>query len=378
MRGSAHTSTISFVIAEVNNRQVTYTNHYARLNGDIGFDDGFASINQLRYDYENNQWDFYQDESGTTVNAPIQIQWMTGDSSSYTTDALKRIVGPAESYFTSTTTPEEQGYLGTEFTIIDGNNMTYDSSSAGLRLDDEGNAALHNMSELLALSWFIDSDEATLSDIILIDGNQNQDGTYYDFEGFQQRTTVTDSSLGVINRYSTRNDPATTIAGDRDVSLSPSMFFQNRNGEVANNPTMVTRDGMLVKGTDYVAEHAIDYGPMDNLYTGDNIIGENGRDFADAMAISMSVPADVNLTDVTLGRWDEATQSWVPVLNDTCFADTGYSDHYSVLYRLDEQEPEGGFGIDGCEQQYWGYMDSAHAIWGFIHTDGYFAIIERP
>ena len=376
--GKDHSSTISFVIAEVNNRQVTYTNHYARVNGDIGFDDGFASKNQLRYDYDNNQWNFYEEVDGTTVNTPIAIDWKVGDAASYTADAVKRIVGPAENYFTTTTTPEDQGYLGTEFTIIDGNNMTYNSSSAALRLDQDGEPTLQNMSELLALSWFADNDDTTLSDIIFIHGNQNQDGTYFNYEGFQQRTTVTDSTLGVINRYGTRNDPATTVAGDREVSLSPSTVFQNRNSELVNNPTMVTRDGELVKGTDYPAEHAIDYGPMDNLYTGDNIIGENGNDFADAMAVAMTIPEGVNIEDVTLGRWDQASDSWLPAFNPVCFANTGYSDHYNVQYRLDEQEPEGGFGIDGCEQQYWGYIESSNAIWGFIHTDGYFAIIAKP
>ncbi len=376
--GKDHSSTISFVIAEVNNRQVTYTNHYARLNGDIGFDDGFASKNQLRYDYDNNQWNFFEEVNGTTVNNPITITWKIGDVASYTSDAVKRIVGPTENYFTTTTTPDGQGYIGTEFTIIDGNNMTYNSSSAALRLDEEGGATLQNMSELLALSWFTDNDDTTLSDIIFINGNQNQDGTFFDYDGFQQRTTVTDSSLGIINRYGSRNDPATTIDGDREVSISPSTVFHNRNGELVNNPTMVTRDGELVKGTDYAAEHALDYGPMDDLYTGDNIIGENGRDFADAMAVAITVPEGTNLDEITLGRWDEVTESWVPAFNELCFANTGYSDHYNVQYRLDEQEPEGGFGIDGCEQQYWGYIESSNAIWGFIHTDGYFAVIANP
>ena len=101
-------------------------------------------------------------------------------------------------------------------------------------------------------------------------------------------------------------------------------------------------------------------------------------DFADAMAVMMTVPKGVDLDEVTLGRYDESSDSWVPVFKDECFVDTGYSDHFSVLYRLDEQEPEGGFGTDGHEQQYWGYYENTRVIWGFIHTDGMFAIIRKP
>ena len=366
---TGHSSAISFVIAEVNNRQVTYTNHYTN----VSFKDEYASENKLRYDYDNNQWNFFEDVGGIGVNTPIPIEWKVGDVASYTNDATKRIVGPAENYFSSTQTVTEDGYIGTEFSIIDGANITYNSSQAYLR-----NNEIQNMSELLALSWFSDNDDTTLSDIILINGNQNQDGTFFDYEGVQQTTHVSNSSIGVINQYGSRNVPVTTIEEERTVSVSPSMIFNNRNGIRSNNPTMVTRDGEIVKGTDYAAEHAKDYGPMNNLYSGDNIIGENGFDFADAMAVMMTVPADVTLEDVTLGRWDNTSESWVPVFNDTCWTNTGYSDHYSVLYRLDEQEPEGGFGIDGCEQQYWGYNPHAHALWGFIHTDGLFAIIYKP
>ncbi|MCG8348661.1 MAG: metallophosphatase family protein [Chloroflexales bacterium] len=366
---TGHSGKISFVLAEVNGRQTTYTNHYAT----VSFKDEYASENKLRYDFDRKQWNFYVQEDGQTVNRPIPLEWKTGDMESYTSDSLRRIVGPGENYYTTTTAAIDQGYLGTEFTIIDGTNLTYNSSKAHLR-----NNTIQNMSELLALSWFTDDNPTTLSDIILINGNQNQDGSYIDHEGVIQTTTVTDSSLGATNKYGSQNAPYTIIEGERIVSTSPSLIFNNRSGFQANNPTMVTRDGILVKGRDYAREHAKDYGPLDNLYTGDGIIGENGLDFADAMAVMMSVPADVPLDEVTLGRYDEASKTWAPVFRDECFVKTGYSDHYSVLYRLDEQEPEGGFGTDGYEQQYWGYNHNAHAIWGFIHTDGMFAIIRKP
>lgn len=366
---TGHSGKVSFVTFEVNGRQVTHTNHYA----EVSFKDEYASENKLSYDFEKNQWDFFVEKDGKTVNQPIPLEWKMGDRASYTNDALKRVVGPGESYFTTTTAPKEKGYMGTEFTIIDGTNLTYNSSRAYLH-----DNAIENMNELLALSWFTDDDPTTLSDIILIDGNQNQDGSFKNHEGVLQTMTVTDSSVGVINQYGSKNVPAASVPGSREVSASPSMIFNNRSGLMANNPTMVTRDGELVKGTDYAAEHAKDYGPLDNLYSGDNIIGENGLDFADAMAVMMTVPKGVDLDEVTLGRYDESSDSWVPVFKDECFVDTGYSDHFSVLYRLDEQEPEGGFGTDGHEQQYWGYYENTRVIWGFIHTDGMFAIIRKP
>ncbi len=366
---TGHSSKISFLSVEVNGRQMTLCNYFA----DVSFKDEYASENNLNYDFDKNQWDYYTEEDGKTVNQPIKLNWKIGDTASYTNDAFKRIVAPGENYFSTTTAPKSKGYLGTEFTIIDGHNLTYNSSRAHLREN-----AIQNMNEQLALSWFTDENPVTVSDIVLIDGNQNQDGTYKDHEGVLQTITVQDSTIGVINKYGTKNEPATIIEGSREISSSPSMIFNNRSGLMANNPTMVTRDGELVKGTNYYDEHAKDYGPINNLYTGDNIIGENGLDFADAMAVIMTVPEHVNLDEVTLGRYDESSNSWVPVFKEECFVNTGYSDHYSVLYRLDEQEPEGGFGTDGYEQQYWGHYKGAHALWGFVHTDGLFAIIKKP
>ena len=69
--------------------------------------------------------------------------------------------------------------------------------------------------------------------------------------------------------------------------------------------------------------------------------------------------------------------SWLPVLREECYTEAYYSEHFSVHYRISEQEPEGGFAIAGCQQFYWGYDRNSRAVWGHIHVDGQFAIIPR-
>ena len=335
---------ISFILVEVNGRQITTTNYFTRHN----YTESDMNLG-LRYDYDNNCWTTYSGSyrSGTpSTSTCVAAEWVKVDESTRTIDGLQRVVGPYANYWATTATPQEQGYIGSEATVLDGYNLTFDSAYAA-EVD-----RIELMSELLSLSWFVDEDETTLSDVLVISGNQNQDGSHFD------------------------------EFGDYIDGASPSITYINRNGYEVDNPTHVTRDGVMNKGTDIVAsltgDNSVVEGPGGSRQASwANRYHDDGLDFADALTISFVAPEGTVLTDLTIGRYDEASNSWVPALREDCYVDTGYSEHFSVHYRIDEQQPEGGFAIEGCQQFYWGYHNESNAIWGFIHTDGKFAVIAR-
>ena len=154
----------------------------------------------------------------------------------------------------------------------------------------------------------------------------------------------------------------------------------NQNGAEVNNPTHVTRDGLYNKGTDLEASlnpDLVDGNPSSNDSNWDGRYLDDGLDFADAMTLVFVAPEGNELTDLTVGRYDEATATWVQAFPDECYTETDYSDHYSVYYRLKDQHPEGGYNIDNCHQRYWGYVKNSNSIWGFVHTDGKFAVIKK-
>ncbi|WP_249314760.1 metallophosphoesterase family protein [Pseudoalteromonas sp. S1727] len=338
---------ISFVVVEINGRQMKTTNYYAEHNlSEVDMNLG------AHYDKDTNQWCHYEGDfmvkgSVETTKVCENIRWVAVDEASYTKDATKRVVEPNENYFLHSKAPTEEGYIGTEATIIDGYNMTYNTSYAA------NINRVEMLRELVTLSWFTDTSDVTLSDILYISGNQNQDGTKF-------------------NEF-----------GSIDTTSPESLTYINRSGCEVLNATHVSRDGVLNKGRDLEASlsgdtSASDYqagcGDSDswnNRYNNDNL------DFADAMAISIVAPQSKDLETLTVGRYDTEINQWVPAFSPECYIETGYSDHYSVHYRLAEQHPEGGYAINGCQQRYWGYSKSANVIWGFIHTDGKFAVIEK-
>ena len=333
---------ISFVIAEVNGRHITYTNYWASVN----FSEADLTMGTY-WSESKNAWIQYDvDANGITVEEMLPIEWHVGDRVSYTTDALYRLVSPYESYWTVTSTPDNDEYIGTEAAILDGFNLTYNSVEV-LRADTQGNKQTgkdvnyldelgtgkgeytsfaednniprrkDNMSERLSLSWFVDDNDETISDILLIDGILNQDGTYKNTNGFVQ-------------------------------NVSSSQMFFDKDAVETINPTTVIRDGSVIKG----------------------------EDFADAMTLAITAPATVDLTTLTIGYYNEDNSAWQTFLSDECFTQTAYSDDFSVMY----QSGAGGLPsdvADTCGVNIWGYNHNNHTVWGFIHTDGRFALINK-
>ncbi len=350
---------ISFVVVEINGRQITTKEYYA--------DHSFTEVDMnlgAHYDYNTNSWCSYfqaseadplRFEPATQVQCEA-IQWHINDDVTRTTDATKRIVGPKENYYALTSTPEGQDYIGTEATIIEGYNLTFNSTYA------DALERVEQLREKLTLSWFVDDAAETVSDVLWISGNQTQDGSYFEYKGDNVAPTV-DVDGGVLA-----------------MGASPSLNYVNGRIETVNNETHVTRDGITNKGIDL--EASLDPSnpngnPGGNDAKWTNRYLNDELDFADPMAISIKAPEGVDATTLVLGRYDEATESWVPAFPEECYIESGYSNHYSVQYRISEQHPEGGNEIDNCQQRYWGYIPSSNSVWGFIHTDGRFALIQR-
>lgn len=332
---------ISFVIVEVNGRQITFKNYYAPVN----FSE--ADMNMGTYwDEPQNAWVQYDvDSAGKTIEEIIPIEWNVGDSASYTSDALQRVVSPYESYWATTKTPDEAGYIGTQAAILDGFNLTYnsvevlttdtqDKKQVGVDAnyqDDLGTGKgeytifadaysipreEQAMNELLSLSWFTDEDATTVSDILYINGNLNQDGSYKNTNGFVQTS-------------------------------SPSELFFDKDAVETDNPTNVIRDGVVT-----------------------------AEDDADAMTIAITAPEGVDLSTLTIGRYNEETGVWDAFLDENCFTATSYSDDFSVMF----QSGAGSAPSDvssSCGTYLWGYNYNNNSVWGFTHKDGRFALVLK-
>jgi hypothetical protein len=346
---------ISFVVVEINGRQITTKSYFA--------DHTLTEIDMnlgAYYDYTQNSWCTFSGDymvtGSVTTETCAEVEWQVLDENTRTTDATMRVVAPDQNYYAHSKASSDDGYIGSEATIIDGYNLTYNSSYAA------SVGEVERLRELLTMSWFVDDDATTLSDVLQISGNQTQEGSYFDQYGYVSLPTVD-------------VDNSTLAQGE-----SASLIYVNQNGEEVNNPTHVTRDGVFNKGTDIETSlnpDIVNGNPSGNDANWTERYLDDGLDFADAMTLVFTAPEGGILTDLTIGRYDEATESWVPAFADECYIESGYSDHYSVYYRLTDQHPEGGFQVSNCQQRYWGYVKDSHTIWGFIHTDGKFAVIEK-
>ena len=346
---------ISFVLVEINGRQITTKSYFAEHSlTEIDMNLG------AHYDKTQDSWCTYSGDykvAGTTTTKTCKpVVWQVLDENSRTTDAASRIVAPDQNYYIHAKSNPEEGYIGSEATIVDGYNLTYNSSYAAKV------KKLERLRELVSLSWFVDEDPKTLSDILLVSGNQTQEGSYFDEYG-NVSTPIIDVDNGALAQ-----------------GQSPSLNYVNQNGEQVNNPTHSTRDGLFVKGRDLEGSlnpTLVNGNPSGNDANWTDRYLDDGLDFADAMTLVFKAPNDIDVTNLTLGHYDEKTQTWVPAFSSECYIESGYSDHYSVYYRLTDQHPEGGYQIDNCQQRYWGYTKASQTIWGFIHTDGKFALIEK-
>ena len=329
---------LSFVMVEIADRKMTTTHWYA--NHDLSEDD---MTRGAYWKAEENQWfkPVLDEETSTVAFQETPVVWIKGDSTHYTSDATQRIVSPIENYWTTSSTPIDQGYLGTEASILEGFNLTYNSSEvfradASDFVDSVGEGRgeylrsipenadiarrIDHLSELLSLSWMRDENPQTYSDILLIDGIRSQDGTY-------------DNTVGNVQPTST------------------SEMFYDKDGRARVNPTMVIRDGEITDA-----------------------------DQADAIAIAISAPDTIDLSLLTIGRYNPENGRWEPVLEEQCRTITGYSDDFSVMHN-DGNGNQGhhpdGATVEGCNLKYWGYNYNSRSVWGFIHTDGYFALIPK-
>lgn len=347
---------ISFVMVEINGRQITTKAYYA--------DHELTEVDMnlgAHYDYETNSWctysgDFLVDGSTATVENCVEVDWQVMDENTRTTDATKRIVAPMQNYFATSSSRAEDGYIGSEASIIDGYNLTFDSSYAA-SVD-----RVESLRELLTLSWFVDTDEDSLSDVLWISGNQTQEGSMFEEHGIMSEVLV-DVDSGAVAQ-----------------GESPSLNYTNHRGYLVANPTHSSRDGVVNKGTSLEASlnpSLANGNPGGNNANWNDRYLDDGLDFADAMTLVFKAPEGADLDTLTVGRYDEATESWVQAFPEECYVESGYSEHFSVYYRISEQHPEGGYEVGNCQQRYWGYVNDSNTIWGFIHTDGKFAVIER-
>lgn len=346
---------ISFVLVEINGRQITTKSYFANHNlTEVDMNLG------AHYDYDSNSWCTYSGDymvdGVETVKTCTPVEWQIVDENTRTIDSTKRVVAPEQSYYAYSITPDDEGYVGSEAAIVDGYNLTYNSSWA----DSIGRTEL--MRELVTLSWFVDEDAITHSDVLWVSGNQTQEGQHFDHYGYQGEITQ-DVDEGVL------------AEGE-----SESLTYINQNGYEVNNPTHVTRDGVMNKGTDLEASlnpDLEDGNPSSSDSNWDGRYLDDGLDFADAMTLMFQAPDGQEITELTIGRYDEESEEWVQAYPEECYVETGYSQHFSVHYRIKDQHPESGYGVDNCQQRYWGYIKDSNTIWGFIHTDGKFAVIDR-
>lgn len=344
---------IAFILVEFNGRQISTKAYFA--------EHGLTEVDMnlgAHYDFDTNSWcEFSGDfmvEGSVTTETCSEVNWQIIDDSTRTTDAAMRVVEPMENYFLTSATPENSGYIGSEASIVDGYNLTYDAIYAGHV------ERLEMMRELVSMSWFTDKDDTTVSDILWISGNQTQEGGYF-------------SEYGEVDLPLIEVD-----AGELALGAAPSLTYTNRNLVQVNNPTHVTRDGVFNKGVDIEASlnsDIVNGNPSGNDALWDSRYLNDDLDFADAMVLAFKIPDGENTSDLILGRYDEASASWVSAFVEDCFIESGYSEHFTPQYRISEQHPEGGTHIDNCQQRYWGYTNNT--IWGFIHTDGKFALIRK-
>ena len=65
-----------------------------------------------------------------TTETCAEVEWQVLDENTRTTDATMRVVAPDQNYYAHSKASSDDGYIGSEATIIDGYNLTYNSSYA--------------------------------------------------------------------------------------------------------------------------------------------------------------------------------------------------------------------------------------------------------
>lgn len=375
---------ISFVILEIAGSEISMTNYYTE-HGGLSEDDMTRGAKWVSAedatDPSKGSWVVPQSDGTETT---IETQWTVGDTARYTNDAFQRIVGPVENYWSTTRTPMDEGYVGTEASILEGYNVTFNSYEAfganarSKEIQGRDNKHIDNgnkfsaardshedgtgeflttevrttsddreieinahverhvdhASELLSLSWKAKTD-ATVSDILSIDGTNVQDGTYFNTIGYPMTKAKEDGSESGIH--------------------SRSEHFYDKDGILATNRTQVVRDGII-----------------------------DEQDHADVMAIAITAPAGTQLEELTLARFQN--NQWEPVVDEQCFTNTSYSDDFSVMYNdgtgsvgenwdgTDKNKPA---SEGGCKLMVWGYNAKTHSVWGMVHKDGDYAVIKK-
>ena len=100
------------------------------------------------------------------------------------------------------------------------------------------------------------------------------------------------------------------------------------------------------------------------------------QDEADAMTIAITAPKNIELSTLTIGRYNEETGAWETFLDESCFTATSYSDDFSVMFQSGSGSAPGDVN-SSCGTFLWGYNHNNHSVWGFTHKDGRFALITK-
>ena len=388
---------VSFMMVEIAGRQVTTTHWYARHS--LSEDD---VTHGAYWDAESNTWfkpQSFDAESGEVVFEEIPVVWEKGEVFTHTAGAAKRLVSPLENYWATTSTPENQGYIGTEASILDGYNLTYNSvevfrsgetevSIDMFARDDNGNVIMETYS-------YADPDSGEpvcvrqIPRVIEVDYilDENNDGT----GEFLQNIGYTSENVVVDNKTCTYEEVVTTVYPNESTARRVDNL-----SELVSLSWMVDEDVTTVSDILLISNTRAQDGTYDNNYgyaqpasTSQNYFNKDGEertnptqvvrdgeitdeDNADAFAIAITAPEGVELNTLTIAKYVDGV--WVDVMSPVCLTSTGYSDDFSVMYS--GQGPEGN-EPDGCNYQYWGYNFNNNSVWGFIHTDGHYALIPR-
>ena len=315
-RSTGTTSKVSFLTLDVDGRELSGRNEFIQHN----FDQHDMSRG-WRWDTEVNGW--RNSQSLALAN------WQQQDSFRFKRGASQRLVGPRENYaFVSAARGRDDSgrkFVGTEAAIYEGYNLTFNSyevvaadskklkSHGGLFADNAGIPwRLDNHSELLSLSWYTDTDPATVSDVLLIDGLANHDG-----------------------RLQNTNGEA--------VAQSVAATFADKDNRVRRNRSIVDVDSI--------------------------------DPIALALSAPVNVALEdlrlVRLDEIS-GEWRQATDA--ECLVDTAYSDD-FSVVYGKQERgglpSGVQWPE---GVD-CRLRLWGYNHNNHSLWAMVDRQGKYSLM---
>lgn len=173
-----------------------------------------------------------------------------------------------------------------------------------------------DLKKLVSLSWTGKTAD-TLSDVLIVSGIQGQDGTYISARGVPKDITTDTGLTGSRGDGSENGKPPVTLPA----------------GKVNSN--WVLEDD----------ERTDDY------------------------ALEFVLPENLDPASVTLGRYDAASESWVPVADDTCVSALPWDDSFLSTPPADVDP--------GCASSLSVVTTGTAHLWAKLDTEGRFALISR-